>query len=212
MKKIISFSLSLVMIYSMTMPVLAVEDTVSLSNASQSVSIHDDSRVTISEVMSFEEMVIALATSTNISYGEALSYFPRITTRASQTFRTLTVTLDDVGFLYSPSIDFYCETSESGGYWGILNIYSVQLNREDATWYTTKQFSGTLSSWLRSPYEIEYLINGDFYNNGTTTITGEGSGSFGIDDLISLDFSVSISSESNHFAYCYKSETVAFQW
>src|SRR5699024_11353624 len=59
-----------------------------------------------------------------------------------------------------------------------------------------KQFQGEIQVWLRGVYEIEYLINGDFYNNGTTTVSGGTDISAGIDDLISVSFSLGYTSES----------------
>ena len=65
--------------------------------------------------------------------------------------------------------------------------------------------------WLRGVYEIEYLINGDFYNNGTTTVSGGTDISAGIDDLISVSFSLGYTSESSWYEYFYQHDTVSFE-
>ena len=63
---------------------------------------------------------------------------------------------------------------------------------------------------IRSGYDIEYVINGDFYNNGTTTISGGGNLGLGINDSATIGFSASITYQSNHYAYFYEHET--FHW
>lgn len=110
---------------------------------------------------------------------------------------------------YRPRIEFYCRTSESGSYWGILSIYSVQLVRSYSG--ISKQFTGNISVWLRSAYQIEYTINGDFYNNGTTTVSGGGGLDLGIGESVNISLSASMSYESNHYKYFYEHRTVAFQ-
>lgn len=80
-------------------------------------------------------------------------------------YRDLAVTLD-VSETYKPTLNFYCETSERGQYWGITSIYNCVLDRE----YNgiVKQFNGEIDIWLVSPYEIAYIVDGDFYDFGTT--------------------------------------------
>ncbi len=60
--------------------------------------------------------------------------------------------------------------------------------------------------WLRSAYQIEYMINGDFYNNGTTTVSNGGGA-----ESAKLLHSASVSTISNWFRYYYKHETKMFQ-
>lgn len=163
----------------------------------------------ISEPMTYEEMINRYAQSGGCSYEEALHNFPKakaVNPRA--TYRELTVTLN-VASTYKPKIAFYCETSESSQYWGILSIYSIQLIRSYNG--TSKQFMGDIEAWLRSAYKIEYVINGDFYNNGTTTVTGTVGSDAGIDEKIKISLGASITTSSNHFKYFYKHETKSFQ-
>lgn len=171
------------------------------------VSVPDD--FTVSEVMSFSELVEHYAVSNGISYKEALKYFPdemKIrATRGGFTSRIISQEIY-VNSEYRPRIDFYCETDEGGGFWGIKEIYSVQLVRN----YNgiVKLFAGEISAWLRSAYEIEYIINGDFYNTGTMTVTEEGGVSGGVEGIFEASYSVSNSASTNYYDDCYASDII----
>ena len=139
--------------------------------------------------MTFTEMVSVYAENNDISFIEAYTELLKgksnieTSSARSSSYRVLTVGLY-VNSGYKPSIDYYVTTSESGTYWGITSIYSVQLNRIYKG--ASKVFQGNLESWLRSPYQIEYIINGDFYNQATSTSSYTISGSWGTDVKISL--------------------------
>lgn len=163
--------------------------------------------------MTYDEMVNYYALRNNISFEEAveklqISNKSAMTRSTNATYRTLSVSFN-VKDSYSPSIDFYCVTSEYGNYWGILNIYSVQMNRYSNG--ITKQYSGVIDAWLRSPYQIEYVVNGDFYNNGTTTVSGDAGFTAEINQQITVAFKASITHSTNWYAYCYKHYTHALQ-
>lgn len=71
----------------------------------------------------------------------------------------------------------------------------------DRNYYgTSKQFGGTLYYNLESSSTIYWDVNGDFFNNGTTTFAA--GASIGVGESTSISFS--ISNSSNHFAYCHK--------
>ena len=75
----------------------------------------------VSEPMTFEQMVKHYAQVAEYSYEEALLKFSEtsaMNSKSSDTYRILSVRLD-VASGYKHKIDFYCETSESGSYWGI---------------------------------------------------------------------------------------------
>jgi hypothetical protein len=110
---------------------------------------------------------------------------------------------------YKPHLEFYCYTSEEGNYWGIKSIYSVQLVRGYKG--TSKQFKGDIKVWLRSPYSIEYVVNGDFYNNGTTTVSGGVGINVGIDDVAQISCDTSSATTTNHYKYFYSHKTLKFQ-
>ena len=212
MKRIISLVSSFVLVFSLLyIPAYAEENTADTEIIDVNEINNEDSDIQVSAPMSFSEMVNHYMEVNGVSYDEALKAFPvrlQKETRASATYRTLSVSLT-VTSTYRPRIEFYCRTSESGSYWGILSIYSVQLVRSYSG--ISKQFTGNISVWLRSAYQIEYTINGDFYNNGTTTVSGGGGLDLGIGESVNISLSASMSYESNHYKYFYEHRTVAFQ-
>lgn len=212
MKRIISLVSSFVLVFSLLyIPAYADENTADTEIIDVNEINNEDSDIQVSAPMSFSEMVNHYMEVNGVSYDEALKAFPvrlQKEIRASATYRTLSVSLT-VTSTYRPRIEFYCRTSESGSYWGILSIYSVQLVRSYSG--ISKQFTGNISVWLRSAYQIEYTINGDFYNNGTTTVSGGGGLDLGIGESVNISLSASMSYESNHYKYFYEHRTVAFQ-
>ena len=203
---------SFVLVFSLLyIPAYADENTADTEIIDVNEINNEDSDIQVSAPMSFSEMVNHYMEVNGVSYDEALKAFPvrlQKETRASATYRTLSVSLT-VTSTHRPRIEFYCRTSESGSYWGILSIYSVQLVRSYSG--ISKQFTGNISVWLRSAYQIEYTINGDFYNNGTTTVSGGGGLDLGIGESVNISLSASMSYESNHYKYFYEHRTVAFQ-
>lgn len=143
--------------------------------------------------VTFDQAARYLGFSAAQLYGRAASYTYR--TFSSQ----FTVTSS-----YKPSVTFYCKTEESGGFRGIVTILTVQMNRS----YNgiSKQFGGTVYANLEDPNRIYYIVNGDFYNNGTTTVNG--GVNVGVGSSASVKFGVS--SSSNHYAYTYKTGYVNF--
>jgi len=172
----------------------------------------ENSEVEVSDVMTYEESVQRFAELNNISFDEALEKFPIKSANSRSTnftSRELVVTLN-VKSNYKPTLHFLCETTESGySYWGILNIYSVQLVR--AYNGTSYKFEGVIEFWLRSSYQIEYLVNGDFYHNSVTGTTGTFTGNLSFGEHGSISGSVTSSKEGNHFANFYFHETKSFQ-
>ena len=193
MKRIISLVSSFVLVFSLLyIPAYADENTADTEIIDVNEINNEDSDIQVSAPMSFSEMVNHYMEVNGVSYDEALKAFPvrlQKETRASATYRTLSVSLT-VTSTYRPRIEFYCRTSESGSYWGILSIYSVQLVRSYSG--ISKQFTGNISVWLRSAYQIEYTINGDFYNNGTTTVSGGGGLDLGIGESVNISLSASM--------------------
>ncbi|NCE63143.1 hypothetical protein D1159_00760 [Pseudoflavonifractor sp. 524-17] len=216
MKRLVEFLLTLCLCVSpFAAPTHA--DTVHVSTEKLQPLSAGSEKVSVSNPMTFEEMVAEYAKSSGLTYEEALELLPApIETRAPVTYRTLKATLD-VTDSYKPTLDFYCQTSESGNYWGILSVYSVQLSRSYDTgilsWVITKQFNGTVDFWLRSPYEIEYIINGDFFNNGTTSNSKNTGLNIGVSGGFSINFTLNggDGSSSNHYSYFYEREWLSFQ-
>lgn len=113
------------------------------------------------------------------------------------TYRSVTATFN-VTAAYHPALRFYCETSEGDYMWGILRILNVGMNRYSNGF--SKQFSGSVYTNLEDGGTIYWTVNGDFYDNGTTNVSG--GVNIGIGSSATVNFSVSYS--SNHYAYCYK--------
>lgn len=178
-----------------------------------------DFTISISEPMTKEETARKFSKENGVSYKKAfVTLYPdeykinRLIAKgmSSDTTRELAVGMHVKNGAYQPHISFYCYTSEWKKYWGIKSIYYVTLVRSYKG--KSKQFSGDIKAWLRSPYQIEYVINGDFYDNSTQTKSVSTSGKFGINKLISFSGQVSMSISSSHYAYFYEHRTVAFQY
>ena len=76
-------------------------------------------------------MVTHYAEAAEISYDKALKLFPEESAdsdTSSKCHRILNIPLD-VTATYKPQLELYCETSESGHYWGLSNIYLVNMEK-----------------------------------------------------------------------------------
>ncbi len=182
-------------------------------DTSEIIDIRDDENTNIkfSEPMSFSEMVNCYAKTAEISYDEALKLFPEESTdntTYSKCHRILSVPLH-VTATYKPQLEVYCETSESGPYWGLSNIWLVNLDKNYNG--SSKQFSGTIDMWLRNGYQIEYAVNGDFYNNGITTLLDDTDWDIKTDNYAHISFTTSSSIMPIHYQYFYDHQTLAFQ-
>ncbi len=70
----------------------------------------------------------------------------------------------------------------------------------------SKQFGGTVYTNLEDSNRIYYIVEGDFYNNGTTM--GGGSIKIGVGEGSSAEFHAS--NATNFYAYCYKDGRILF--
>ena len=212
---------------------LQISESICLDNLSEDVSISevmtydeivkqiaDDENISVEEAKAligeepwrpYDEVVREISDNENISIEEAKELINNkevkntregLLVRAN-TYRTLKTSVT-VTTTYKPTINWYCSTSESGNFHGIVKIIRTSLNRS----YNgiSKQFSGELYSKLEQSDRIYYELNGDFYNNGTTTVSGTGSAE--MNKVGSVSFSVSYA--SNHYKYCFK--TGRYRW
>ncbi len=182
-----------------------------------SIELGDEDTV-VSDVMTYEEVLQDYANDNGVDIEQAKqcirnndmrkasikmkTYNTVSAQRAMATYRTVTVTFK-VTETYRPQLKFYCRTSESSTMWGIYEILNVSMNR--ASMGKTKQFSGTVYTNLENSGKIYWEVNGDFYNEGTTTVGGGGSVKAGIGETASVSFSISGSYESSFYAYCFQS-------
>lgn len=159
------------------------------------------------ELMTFDEMVSDIADKNDMTYNEALATLPK-DVRASQLRRDIKYITRSVYFdvtsSYRPHLEFYCQVAAGGHFFNILSIYNVELVRSSSNPTMSKQFQGTIKVWLRSTQKIEYVINGDFYDNGTTTSSGGIGVNAGINQLITVSFNASTTTTSNHYKYFYE--------
>lgn len=198
-KTLLSLSICLSLVVSI--PVFAADDQEKTYDTVNVESVSIDDFDYVSEILTYDEMIQRYADNANISFEEALKFFPKTRMASPRaTYRELQVTLN-VATNYKPKLAFYCETSQSSQYWGIVSIYSVQLIRS----YNgiSKQFSGYVNAWLRTAAQVEYVVNGDFYNNGTTSGGFSVGGQGKVNDKITGTFTASLSTSSNHFKYFY---------
>ncbi|WP_114497573.1 hypothetical protein [Fontibacillus phaseoli] len=163
----------------------------------------------MSDVLTFDELVSTYANDSGISIEQArktlLSNFNSGRTKSSTispklaTYRTFTAQLNAMSN-YKPSLKFYCETTEGDYFHGILTVLSTTMNRVYQG--TAKQFSGTVYTNLEHANRIHYIVSGDFYDNGTTTISGGGKANIG--ESFEITFGVSYS--SNWYATIYEED------
>jgi len=177
--------------------------------------LESNDELIFSEPMTYDEVVQELATNNKISISEAksimgkenvnkLSSESKNSTIASTNYRTISRYLD-ISSNYKPKLMFYCQTSESGSFWGIVSIYHTELYREYN--YNVKTFTGNLWYQLNSAYQIRYIINGDFYNTGSTTVGADAEIKIG--ESCSINFQASVS--SSYYMYIFEDYIINVQ-
>lgn len=107
---------------------------------------------------------------------------------------------------YFPYLDIYCHVDGDDLDWSVLSIYSIQLCRKDGR--RMKQFAGNIEVYLRSNHEIEYIINGDFFNSGKTEIDNGGNVNICVGDGKSICFTLTEGKQNEKGTYCYQYGTV----
>lgn len=156
------------------------------------------------KIISYDEMISEISKSKSISIDLARRLIPDIqssylnesterlaySTYYANIYSEFTVTSE-----YKPSAYFYCFIEQNGSTRSIVRLLNANIDR----YYNgiSKQFGGNLYYNLETPQRIYYNVNGDWFNNGTTSST-VGS-SIGIGGFASINFSVSNS--SNHYVY-----------
>lgn len=110
---------------------------------------------------------------------------------------------------YKPTFYAYCLGWEDKGASvmprGLIEIQYVDLNRSYKG--LSKQFSGRIYGRLEDNWTLYYDVNGDFYNNGTTS--ADIGGSAGIDKVAEANFSIAYA--SNHYKYVRDSSRINFR-
>jgi hypothetical protein len=178
-------------------PVFAVEVDASVIDIS-----NEKKEINISPVLTFDEMVREVAKENGIPIIQAQQELgftdesARQARTARATYRTLSQSFT-VNASYRPTMRFYCETSESGNFRAIKRILRVEMIRG----YNglSKQFGGTVYVHLEDANRIFYIVNGDFFNNGSTTWNA--GVNIGVGRNASIKFGVT--NTTSHYQYRY---------
>lgn len=174
--------------------------------------------ITIKEV-TYDEMINTISSSKGITKAEAKKLHPnqmnQKTSRTSSEYSTSAISVQSTSLheikirqqvvtnTYRPAVQLFVWTYNSGSFRQFNKIEEMDLDRKDITYSTSKQYQGKLRAEIQNGGDrIWWYINGDFYNNGTTTITGSVSASGVI-----WSGSGSISNASSHFKYWNNSGT-----
>lgn len=202
-RRLFSFLIALLITFTCIVPAVAYTPQV------RDFNINDCTGISIGPIMSYNEMLNYMVQTKHIPYSEALRSLPATTRAGRNSYRTLSVTLTvEQQPSYQPTLDFYCEVSVGDGVWGIVSIFNVQMNRYSNG--MSKQFSGDIEVWLRGPERIQYIVNGDFYNNGTTSSSSSGGIDINIGGYGKISYVASSTTTTNWFAYCYNSDIKRF--
>lgn len=118
------------------------------------------------------------------------------------TYRTLTIPIPAMTGYAPAGIQFYHKSADyEGSQMTCVQIMNISLNRYDSSRGITKQFAGAVYLNLVDAQTIDWIVNGDFFDNGTTTVAGTVGA--GVEGTASVSLSVSYA--SNHFSYYNKS-------
>jgi hypothetical protein len=221
MKKMVSLMMSLALVLGSTTVAFAApnkDKSLNVQGSALSGYTEMDSKQTnVSDVLNYDQMVALIAKDKNITKTEASTIVigpnplgSPIKTDGIQngvstnyqaaltaTYRTVSSQFT-VNSLYKPWLKFYCKTSEGGGFYGLEKILNISMDRNYLG--MSKTFGGSVYANLEDGGTIYWIVNGDFYNNGSTSVSGGvdiGLGEFG-----SINFGASYA--TSHYAYCYK--------
>lgn len=171
--------------------------------------LNKNKEINISPILTFDEMVREVAKENGIPIIQAQQELgfsaksARQARTARATYRALSQSLTD-NVSYRSTMRFYCETSESGNFRAIKRIVRVEMIRG----YNglSKQFGGTVYVHLEDANRIFYIVNGDFFNNGSTTWNA--GVNIGVGRNASIKFGVT--NTTSHYQYCYVESHLRF--
>lgn len=135
----------------------------------------ESSVVAVSDAIPFSQAVTQYAGNAGLSYQAARTAFPAGTDAEPAEeahYRILSLPLS-VTASYTPRLILYCAVSEADA--SLASVDAIQpLQQEGNTSQQNRSFHGDIQVWLRGNTQLEYVINGDFYNGGTTTALASG--------------------------------------
>lgn len=212
MKKIFKFFTSLLLIMTMCIGIsinsYAADNDISNNaefSSSKKLEGHatlNSNDVQVSDVMSYQEMIAEIAKDNGWSIETANEMYAlsnnqdtlerAIAAPYANTYRTITISLP-VKPVYKPQLKVYCQTSEGGTMWGIVKINNVNMNRIYQN--VTRQFSGSVYVNLEDASTIYWTVDGDFFNNGSTTVSAGGNVNIPVGTGVQISFQVSYAND-----------------
>lgn len=165
-------------------------------------NVEESSDVEVKGPFTIYELANEMSKIENISIDEALRRLApngsiELFSLPRQDYYTYSRTLD-VDTTYKPKIVFYAKVlAQDVRTLAFFEILDVSMNRG----YNgiSKAFGGDIYINLEDNQTLYYRVSGDFYNNGTTTVSG--GIKIGIGEECNFNFNISHS--SNHFKYYY---------
>ncbi|MFR7447006.1 MAG: hypothetical protein ACLUV1_07875 [Evtepia gabavorous] len=125
----------------------------------------ESSAVAVSDAIPFSQAVTQYAGNAGLSYQAARTAFPAGTDAEPAEeahYRILSLPLS-VTASYTPRLILYCAVSEANA--SLVSVDAIQLlQQEGNTSQQNRSFHGDIQVWLRGNTQLEYVINGDFYN------------------------------------------------
>lgn len=192
MKGLLSILLTVLMLLILVPTNVFAEESIS-----DYVNINSDN-ITVSEPMTYDEIVEKYSNDTGIPIEEAKEIFDNqlksygiAQTRAAGD-RYITISTEiEVTNAYFPTVNFYCYVNSDSHYGFIREVLNVSIDTDfNGTSYL---FDGSIYFNLEDPTTIYYLVNGNWYKTG-------GGLSFSIGNSVA---SFGLSFSSGHYAYSY---------
>ncbi|MNS11123.1 hypothetical protein D3C72_426570 [compost metagenome] len=165
------------------------------------------SKVSIKQ-LSYDEAMASIAEYEGRTIEETKIKYPKNVsngfTASSDTWITEISIPQEVNWAYVPTLKIFAYLYSSGSFRQFQKLVTVQLDRESSVTGASKQFAGELKAEITSndPTKIWWLVNGDFYDNGTTSISGgvQADGKIWKGNL-------SVQYATNHYKYWYNQST-----
>lgn len=186
LKKVIAITIlsAIFVITGNSKSVFAAETSYTNTNVIDLKNLDSSSNVTVSvsDVLSYDEMANIMANDQNISLDGAKKILgDDCTVKVNSKMSNSLVTPLSIGYRtvavkfavgwpeYRPLLTFYIKTEEGGSLgWGIVSVLNMMLMTYDERGYY-RSFQGEIFYHLESITSIYYSINGAFYHSGTTT-------------------------------------------
>ena len=213
LKFVLSVALSVSLLVSI--PVTTFAQSYPGADQAQDVNVIDLNNLgdnVILKKVSYDEAIADIAKTQGISVEKAKRLHPDKSSRilsksgASIASNTNLYSLEleqNVSTFYKPKLKIYVFIYSEGSFRQFTEMFSVQLDRYSVL-AGSQQFAGSIEAKIHynNATKLTWIINGDFFDNGTTTI----SGSVTANGLI-WSGTGTVEYSSNHFKYWFNSNT-----